>query len=139
MKHLITYLTFAGNCKQAMEFYSKCLGVELFVMPFSDAPGMPEGAKSLDRTMHAALKRGNEIFLMSSDTMPGMPLQAGTNFSVTVQCESNAEAETIFAALGENGTVTMPLQSTFWAERFGMLKDQFGIQWMINSEAPKQG
>jgi PhnB protein len=75
---------------------------------------------------------------MASDSMPGTPLQQGNNFSVSISCESLQEIERMFAALSEKGKVTMPLQDVFWGARFGMLTDQFGINWMLNYEHPKQ-
>ena len=135
MKEITTYLMFDGNCREAMTFYEKCLGADLQIMPFSEAPGdFPPAAK--DRVMHASLTRG-QANLMASDTMPGMPLQQGNNFSVSINCESLQEIERLFTAFGENGKVTMPLQDTFWGARFGMLTDQFGINWMFNFELPK--
>jgi PhnB protein len=75
---------------------------------------------------------------MASDIQPGMRYQQGTNASVSVHCESLAEIESVYAALGEKGKLSMPLQDTFWGARFGMLTDQFGIHWMFNFEHPKQ-
>jgi len=69
--------------------------------------------------------------------MPGSPFKQGTNFSICLNPESLAEAEKVFSALAEKGKVTMPLQDTFWGARFGMLTDQFGINWMFNFEKPK--
>lgn len=136
MKELTTYLTFDGNCRDAMEFYKKCLDAQLYLMPFSEAPGeVPEGAK--DRIIHAKLTKGAAV-LMASDTMPGMPFQQGNNFSVSVSCESLQEIERLFTAIGVNGKVTMQLQDTFWGARFGMLTDQFGIHWMFNFEHPEK-
>ncbi len=132
MKGLHTYLTFDGNCRQAMEFYAQCLGAELQMMRFSEAPmDAPPGAE--DRIMHARLVKG-DVVLMASDSMPGMPLQQGNNFSLAFTCEAVAEAENLFGALGQKGKVLMPLQETFWAQRFGMVTDQFGVQWMFNVE-----
>jgi len=135
MKDLTAYLNFDGNCRQAMKFYERCLGGELHLMPFSEVPGdHPKEAK--DRIMHARLAKGSAS-LMASDTMPGMPFTQGNNVSLAIGCESLQEIEKLFAALGENGKVTMPLQDTFWGARFGMLIDQFGIHWMFNFEKPK--
>ena len=136
---VLTYLTFDGNCRQAMEFYRTCLGAELYVMPFSEAPAeMSKGVQNAsDRVMHASLTKGTRL-LMASDTMPGSALQYGTNFSVCVQCKSLEEIEILFTAFSEKGKVTMPLEDTFWGARFGMLTDQFGIQWMFNFELPKE-
>src|SRR5262252_4048657 len=108
MKATITYLNFDGNCRAAMEFYAKALGAELTIMAFSDMPGAAgkhEAAK--DRIMHARLmKKGIPYaILMASDTMPGMPYQQGTNFSVSVGCDSLDEIKSLFAAMGEGGSV----------------------------------
>ncbi|SPE39931.1 conserved hypothetical protein [Candidatus Sulfopaludibacter sp. SbA3] len=137
MTEVVTYLNFDGNCRQAMEFYAKCLGGELQLMPFSEIPGdNPQMKAAGDRIMHARLSKGFTV-LMASDTMPGMPFQQGNNFSVSIGCESLEEIEAFFAAVGEGGTVTMPLQDQFWGARFGMIKDQFGIHWMFNYYLPK--
>ena len=136
MKEFVTYLNFDGNCREAMEFYKRCFGAELYLLPFSDAPAdlgwVPTEAK--DRIMHATLSKESSTLLMASDTMPGMQFQPGNNFSVMIQCESLQEIERLFAALGEKGKVTMALEQTFWAARFGTLTDQFGISWIIQLE-----
>jgi PhnB protein len=135
MKELVTYLNFNGNCRDAMKFYERCLGGELQMMPFSEVPGdHPPEAKN--RIIHARLTNGSAV-LMASDTMPGMPFQQGNNFAISVHCKSQDELERFFTALGDKGKVTMPLQDTFWGARFGMLTDQFGINWMFNFEKPK--
>jgi PhnB protein len=135
MKEIAAYLTFNGNCREAMEFYKKCLGAELQLMPFSTAPmKIPEGAENL--IIHARLTKGDAV-LMASDAMPGMPYHPGNNFWVTIQCESVEETDELFAAFNENAKVVMPVQETFWAARFGMLTDQFGVNWMFNSEKAK--
>lgn len=135
MKETVTYLNFDGNCGEAMKFYKRCFGGELTLMPFSQMPGnTPPETK--DRIMHARLTNGSGTVLMASDTMPGhgQPLVRGNNFLVMVPCESVAEIDKLFADLGENGEVIMPLSDTFWAARFGMLRDKFGINWMFNFE-----
>lgn len=140
MKAIITYLTFDGSCKAAMEFYARCLGGELMSSPFSAGPGdQAKIEKVKDRLMHARITANGRPVLMASDIMPGMPFYPGNNFSVSVGCESLEEVKKLFAALSENGTVTMPLQDQFWGSHFGMLRDQFGIQWMLDYEYPKQG
>ena len=137
MKAVVTYLNFDGNCREAMKFYERCLGVELNLMPFSEAPGdTPKEAK--DRIMHARLSKGGTTLLMASDTMPGMPFRQGTNFSISIDCESAQEIDRLFAAFSDKGKINMPLQDTFWGARFGMLTDQFGVNWMFNFEKPKQ-
>ena len=131
MKAIITYLSFDGNCREAMEFYKRCLGGELFIMPYSEAPG--EFANVKDRIIHATL-RNPAGAIMASDAMPGSTIQRGNGFSISISPESLEEAERLFASLSEKGKVTMELQDTFWGARFGMLTDRFGIQWMINFE-----
>jgi PhnB protein len=134
MKQINVYLTFNGNCREAMTFYQKCLGADLQTMPFSEMPGnAPKEAG--DRLAHARMAKGAMI-LMASDNLPGMAFQAGNNFSVSLDCESTQEVDTLFAALSENGTVKMAPQETFWAKRYSMFTDQFGINWMLNLSKP---
>lgn len=137
MKEVVAYLNFDGNCRQAMKFYEKCLGAELELTTFGEMPGnTPKEAQ--DRIMHARLSNGSTL-LMASDLMPGMPYNLGSNFSIAIQCDSLLEIERMFTALSENGSVTMPLAETAWAARFGMLRDQFGVHWMLNLSKPPQG
>jgi PhnB protein len=137
MKDIIAYLTFDGTCREAMTFYAKALGAEIHMMTFADMPEGPKNPKDAsDRIMHARLAKGSAV-LMASDTMPGMPLQAGSNFSISVDCEGAAEVDKLVAALGEGGKVTLPAQDMFWGAYFGMLTDKFGIQWMFNFDKPK--
>ena len=137
MKEITTYLNFDGNCGEAMKFYERCLGDELYIMPFSEAPcDAPADART--RIAHASVLKNGKPVLMASDTLPGMPFQAGNNFSVMVQCESSEEVEKLFTAIGEGGKVTMSVQDTFWGARFGMVSDQFGINWMFNFEKPRE-
>ncbi len=136
MKDFTTYLTFNGNCREAMTFYKNCLEAELEIFPFSQAPD-PMPAEAKDRIMHARLAKGKGA-IMASDNMPGMSFTAGNNFSISIDCDTAEEIEKLFNALGEKGKVTMPLQKTFWAARFGMLTDQFGVNWMFNLNEPGQ-
>jgi PhnB protein len=139
MKEIVTYLNFDGTCRQAMEFYKKCLGAELQLIPFSEVPGAlpPEAKGAENRIMHALLTKG-PVRLMASDSLPGMDFRQGNNVWVSLHCESVPEAETVFAAFSEKAKIGMPLQETFWAARYGMLTDQFGIGWMFNLEKPSQ-
>ena len=142
MKSFNAYLIFNGNCRQAMEFYAKSLGAELKLMTYGDGPGggpgheIPQEAK--DKVMHAHLQKGSAI-LMGSDATPDRAVTVGTNFWVNIDCENLQETEKYFSALSDGATVTMPLQQTFWAVRFGMLTDKFGINWMFNFGQPATG
>ena len=129
------YLAFDGRCKEAFEFYEKCLGGKVVAMiPYGDTPAkehMP--ASTGDRIMHARIVLGDQV-LMGCDAHPEMPYEGIRGCDVAVQVKTPAEAERLFAALSEGGTVQLPIGETFWAVRFGMLTDQFGVPWMINCE-----
>ena len=132
------YLNFNGRCEAAFNFYQRCLGGSIVAMvPYGDTP-VAEHVSSEARglIMHARLVLGNQV-LMGGDAPPGMPFDGVRGNSVAVQVDTPEEAERLFQALAENANVEMPMQETFWASRFGMLTDQFGIPWMINCE--KQG
>jgi PhnB protein len=134
MKEVTPYLNFDGNCREAMEFYSKCLGAELYTMTFAEGKAnVPAGEEN--RLMHARVKKG-AMLLMASDLPHGMKYEPGTNVALSLNCESVEEAERVFAALSKGGKVTMPIQQTFWALRFGGFVDQFGTNWMINHFDP---
>lgn len=142
MKEMLTYLTFDGNCREAMEFYAKCLDAKLVThtfgeMPANDAPECQVGEEAKNRLMHARITKGSAT-LMASDTMPGMPFTPGNNFSITINCDNAEEADRYHAALSEGGQVMMPPGETFWADRFGMLKDKYGIDWMVNYTGSKE-
>jgi PhnB protein len=133
-------LNFDGNTREAMTFYAQGLGAEIELISFGEHMGanLPkEMQPAKDRIMHARLSKASKNLLMASDAMPGMPFRAGDNFSVSVHCESVAEVDKLFAALGEGGKIRMPIQDTSWGARFGMLTDKFGVQWMFNFEHPK--
>jgi PhnB protein len=138
MKALTPYLILDGTTREAMTFYQKCLGGELFLMTYADMPAPPEGGQckippeAKDRVMHAGLCFGAAGFLMASDSMPGQPYTAGDGFSINIPCDSNEEAERLFHALSEGGKITMPIGETFWAHRYGMFTDRFGVHWMVN-------
>jgi PhnB protein len=137
MQAVTTYLTFNGNCREAMTFYAKCLGVELTMTTFSEVPGNPPPDAG-DRIMHSRLLKGDTPILMASDSRSDFPpVQAGFNFSIAVECESVDEIDAMFAALSDRGKVEMPLDDVFWGARFGMFMDKFGIQWMLNFTKPK--
>lgn len=139
------YLTFEGNCEEAFLFYQSVFGGEFPYlarfkeMPPSDhCPPIPE--EDLDKIMHISLPISSETMLMGSDSSEafGKVSVKGNNFSLSVNTDSKEEAERIFTALSNKGEITMPLAETFWGAYFGMLTDQFGIQWMVNCELKKE-
>jgi PhnB protein len=128
------YLYFDGQCKAAFEFYEKCLGGKIVALQtHGDSPTADKVSEEwCDKILHARLNVGDQV-LMGSDSPPQYQ-EKPQGFSVSINLKDPAEAERIFHALAENGTVKMPFQETFWAARFGMLVDQFGIPWMVNCE-----
>jgi PhnB protein len=130
------YLNFNGQCEAAFKFYEKSLGGKIEAM-FTHA-GTPAEQQTppewRDKILHARLTVGDNV-LMASDAPPDC-YEEPKGFSVSLQINDPKEAERIFYALAENGKVQMAIQETFWATRFGMLVDQFGIPWMINCEKP---
>jgi len=128
------YLVFNVRCEAAFQFYAECLGGKIeAMMPHRGTPvEQLVSAESQDKILHARLKVGDGV-LMGSDALPGR-YEKPKGFSVSLQLEDPADAERIFRALAEKGTIRMPLEKTFWARRFGMLVDRFGIPWMINCE-----
>jgi PhnB protein len=131
---LNTYLSFDGNCAAAFRFYERVLGGKiLMTMCYGDMPGCTEMSADIKaKVAHVRMQLGDKL-LMGSDSPPGR-FEKPKGFHVNIGVTDPAEADRLFGALSENGTVTMPIQETFWAARFGMLVDQFGTPWMINCE-----
>ena len=134
---LNTYLNFDGNCREAFDFYRSVFGGEFMILQtFGDAPGEyqpPENEQ--DKVMHVSLPIGDNI-LMGSDipSNMGMTLVSGNNFSISVSPDSRDDADRLFAALSDGGTVTMPMQDMFWGSYFGSCADKFGVNWQVNFE-----
>ena len=127
------YLFFGGRCDEAIDFYRKTLNAEVaMLMRFKDSPepqpGLPECFH--DKVMHAALKIGDTVLMASDGRCDGQANFEGFSLSITVPDE--AEADRVFGALSDGGLVTMPLEKTFWAPKFGMLTDRFGVGWMVS-------
>jgi PhnB protein len=125
------YLIFDGRCDEAIAFYKKALQAEvMMLMRFKESPDQsmikPESA---EKVMHSALRIGETVILASDGHCTGSTKFDG--FSLTITAASDAEAKKTFAALGEGGTVTMPMSATFFASSFGMLTDRFGVGWMV--------
>ena len=128
------YILFKGQCEAAFNFYAQCLGAKIMGMhayaqtPMADK--VPPDWRN--KIIHASLLLGDKA-LMGSDCPPER-YETPKGFSVSVSFDNPAEADRVFRALSQNGTVQMPIQETFWALRFGMLVDQFGIPWMVSCE-----
>ena len=126
------YLSFNGDCEAAFKFYEQRLGGQLGpIFRYSGTPmadSVPAGWA--DKIMHSSITVGGQV-LMGGDVAPAH-YEAPKGFSLSLNLTSAADGERIFQDLAAGGKVTMPLEKTFWAERFGMVVDRFGIPWMIN-------
>ncbi|MBC7861538.1 MAG: VOC family protein [Bacteroidia bacterium] len=136
------YLNFNGNTEEAFNFYKSVFGGEFLggISRFKDTPdGDKLPAADQQKVMHIALPIGKGNVLMATDFLESMghKLIEGNNFSISIETESEPEADKIFAALSAGGNVEMPLQKMFWGDYFGILKDKFGIQWMVNHAQQK--
>ncbi|MCG3206732.1 MAG: hypothetical protein FOGNACKC_00331 [Anaerolineae bacterium] len=135
------YLNFSDHCEDAFNFYRSVFGGEFaMVMRFKDVP--PEyqmGEGEAEKIMHIALPIGPGTILMGSDTPAAMgPVNNGSNFSIAISTDSEAEATRLFNGLSAGGQVSMPLDKTFWGAYFGMLTDKFGVQWMVSYDYNQQ-
>ena len=130
------YLNFNGNTEEAFNFYKSVFGGEFItVQRFKDTPEadkIPEADR--DKIMHIALPIGKGTILMATDALESMghPLTVGNNFYMSVNANSEKEADKLFKALSAGGRVIIPIEKAFWGAYFGMFTDKFGIQWMIN-------
>lgn len=132
------YLMFDGQCEAAFNFYAECLGGTLEMMRYADSPEeMEVPAEFQQRIMHVCLTVGDQL-LMASDTLPQSPYEGIKGCSISLQVDNVPEAERLYAALSAQGSVQMELQQTFWATRFAMLTDRFGVSWMINCAVDSQ-
>ena len=132
------YLLFGGRCEEALEFYRKAIGAEVeMIMRFKESPAptppgmLAEGFEN--KVMHSSFRVG-ETTIMASD---GCSPEDGNfhGFSLSLAVSGEADADRVFAALADGGSVKMPLGKTFWSPRFGMLTDRFGLGWMITVPA----
>ena len=132
---LNTYIHFSnGKCEEALNFYVKALGAKpVMMLRYSDAPAGNECAKeTLQKIMHGRITLGDGV-IMGSDSPAGYD-DKPAGFSINIGVDTPEEAERLFAALSEKAEIRMPMAETFWARRFGMLVDQFGVPWMVNCE-----
>ena len=127
---------FDGRCEEAIAFYKQALGAEvIMLMRFKDNPEPPPpgtmAAGTEDKVMHASLRIGDAVVMMSDGRCDGSPV-GFQGFSLSLNPTDVAEGERLFAALANGGQVQMPLGKTFWSPCFGMVADRFGVAWMIN-------
>lgn len=132
------YLTFNGNCEQALRFYESVIPGAKIIMLMRHTGTPAEAhvpAEWVEKIMHGRLALGTQV-LMGSDAPPDR-YEPAKGISITLEIEDPAAAESVFHALAEGGTVGMPFAETFWAKRFGTVLDRFGIPWMLNCPNPQ--
>ena len=131
MAVLNPYLGFRGNAREAMEFYQQALGGDLDVNTFKDFHASHDPSED-DLVMHSRLMTPSGFVLMGSDTPDRMPYNPGDTISVSLGGEERAELEGYWAALSEGATILQPLTQAPWGDSFGMLRDKFGVTWLVN-------
>jgi PhnB protein len=131
-----THLHFNGNCRQAFDFYARTFSGNIeFAMTYGEAPGAEKVPAAMrNQIIHARLNLGKQ-FLLGMDASPDH-YHAPQGFNVMADVDKPADAERLFKALAEGGTISMPFGETFWAQRFGMVTDRFGTPWMVNCAKP---
>jgi PhnB protein len=130
------YLSFKDSARAAMEFYKSVFGGTLELVTFKDGH-MSQDPSHDNLVMHSALTADNGILFMASDTPPGMPHRPGSSVSMALGGDNDAELSGYFEKLSAGGTINMPLAQAPWGDKFGMLTDKFGIDWMVNIAGKK--
>lgn len=131
------YIGFKGNARQAMEFYKTVFGGKLTISTFKEYHASQDPSED-NQVMHSVLEANNGITFMGSDTPNRMEYKPGTNMSMSLTGEDEAELAGYFQKLSAGGNVTMPLTKAMWGDTFGMLVDKFGVSWLVNITAKKQ-
>ena len=130
------YLTFKGNAREAINFYKSVFGGKLTLSTFKEYNASKDPSED-NKVMHSQLDAENGITLMASDTPNGMEYRVGTNISVSLSGDNQAELKTYFEKLSAGGKITMPLEKAPWGDWFGMCVDKFEVSWLVNITAPK--
>lgn len=136
VQQFIPYLSFDGNCKEAMQFYHKTFGGNIVaMMHFADTPmGAQLPTEIAQRVMHAYLALDDGSALYGGDAPTHEPFRGQIGVTITMSYQTVAQAQQVFEALSAGGKITMPLAPSFWAKIFGMVTDRFGTSWAINGE-----
>ena len=125
------YINFNGNAKEAMEFYTSVFGGKLEMNTYKEG-GMPHDPSEENKIMHAMLVADNGITLMASDTPKGWDYNPGTNISISLSGDDDAELNGYWDKLSEGAKIDAPLEKAPWGDTFGMITDKFGIRWLVN-------
>jgi len=138
MTQINSYLTFSGNCREAMQYYKDCLGGELSLQTIGESPmadKMP--AEMKDCILHGTLTKG-ALILMGSDMVGETGLVRGNAISLMLNCSSEDEIQRCYEFLSKEGKATHPLEHTFWGALFGDLTDKYGNQWLLHFDKNQQ-
>jgi PhnB protein len=125
------YLSFRDNARQAMEFYKSVFGGKLTIATFKEYHASQDPSED-DKVMHAELRVENGITFMAADTPNRMEYRPGTNISISLSGDNEAELTAYFKGLSAGGKITEPLEKAPWGDAFGMFTDKFGIDWLVN-------
>ena len=132
MFQINAYLTFDGNCREAMTFYQDCLGGELSFQTIGESPLSEKMPKQMrESILHATLTKGN-LILLATDMVSGLGLVKGNSVSLSLYCSSEEETTSSYAKLSAGGTANHPLEDSFWGALFGDLTDKFDNHWIIS-------
>lgn len=133
MTELNPYLSFSGTCREALEFYQDCFGGDIVTMQTYEEVHLPTDDAYKHYIVHSALRAG-DIYFMASDSRPGEAVAVGNHIALSLNFANVSDQARIFAALARGGTITLPLEDTFWGAKFGMVTDRYGIGWLLNCE-----
>jgi PhnB protein len=132
MTQISSYLTFSGNCREAMEFYKECLGGELSLQTIGESPLADKLPPQMKQSiLHSTLING-ALQIMASDMVAEQGLMKGNAVSLMLNCSSEDEINTFYANLSKGGKATHPLENSFWGALFGDLTDKFGNHWLLH-------
>jgi PhnB protein len=132
------YLSFRGQCEEAFTFYAECFGGKVGeIFRYAGTPLAEQlPANWQNKVMHSSLAVGDQV-VMGGDVAPER-YEKPKGFSLSLHLNNTTQAERIFQLLAKDGTIVMPFEKTFWAARFGMLVDRFGVPWLINASEPDE-
>ncbi|HWK05152.1 MAG TPA: VOC family protein [Puia sp.] len=132
MTQINSYLTFNGNCREAMTFYRECLGGELTLQTIGESPLADKIPPQMrDSILHSTLIRG-ALQIMASDMVAEQGLVKGNSVSLMLNCSSEEEINTFYGNLSKGGQATHPLENSFWGALFGDLTDRYGNHWLLH-------
>ena len=132
------YLMFNGDCEAAINFYVKALGAEMkHLQRFGESPMATGDPEQDEKILHCGIEKDGFMIMASDNNDKKEGIVSGNNVHVSVNLNSESEIENVFNAISEGGTITMPLEDTFWGAKFGMCTDKFGIGWMFNYDKPQ--